>query len=120
MKDSRRIVLCGASIYMLAIESGLSRKEELDVVRIDRFLSSTVERINELEPKVVIMEQDGDHGVLALDILLENIPLIVLDEARRSIMVLNRMHVPRAGIKELTSVIEEIILQPEVSFDENH
>lgn len=104
---------------MLAIESGLSKMEGLDVVRIDHHRHSSVERINELEPNVVIIERNGDHGVLALDLLWENIPLIVLDEARRSIMVLNRMHMPRAGIKELTSVIEEIILQPEVPLGEN-
>lgn len=119
MNDSRRIVLCGASIYMLAIESGLSKMEEVDIVRIDPYHPNSVERINELEPNVVIMERNGDHSVLALDILWENKPLIVLDEARRSIMVLNSMYMPKAGIMELTSVIEEIILRPEVSLGEN-
>jgi pyruvate/2-oxoacid:ferredoxin oxidoreductase alpha subunit len=104
---------------MLAIESGLSKLEEVDVVRIDSYLPNSVERINELEPNVVIIERNGDYSLLALDILWENMPLIVLDEAHRSIMVLNRKHVPTAGIKELTSVIEEIILQPEVSLGEN-
>ena len=108
MKDSRRIVICGTSIYMLAIESGLSTMAEVDVVRIDPYLPNAVERINELEPHVVIIEQNGKKNELVLDNLCQNIPLIVLDEAGRSIMVLAREHVPKAEISELTYVIEKI------------
>ncbi len=93
---------------MLAIESGLSTMAEVDVVRIDPYLPNAVERICVLEPHVVIIELDGKNNKLALENLCQNIPLLVLDEARRSIMVLAREHVPKAGISELTYVIEKI------------
>ena len=108
MKDSRRIVICGASIYMLAIESGLSAMAEGDVVRINPYLPNIVERINVLEPQVVIIELNGKNNEPVLKNLCHSMPLIVLDEAQRSIMVLAREHDPKAEISELTCMIEEI------------
>ncbi len=119
MKNSRRIVICGASIYMLAIESGLSAMAEGDVVRINPNLPNPLERISLLEPHVVIIEPNGKNNELALEILCQSIPLIVLDEARRSIMTLGREHVTNAEISELTYVIENINRQQDVLSQEN-
>lgn len=119
MKDSRRIVVCGASIYMLAIESGLSAMSEVEVVRINPYLPNTVERIGALEPNVVIIELNGNNNELVLENLSQSTPLIVLDEARRSIKVLTREHFPKAEISELTSVIEKIIQQQDVHSGKN-
>lgn len=104
---------------MLAIESGLSAMAEGDIVRIDPFLPNPVERISALEPHVVITELNGKNSELALEILCQSIPLIVLDEARRSIMVLAREHLPKAEISELTDVIEKINRQQDVISKEN-
>jgi hypothetical protein len=120
MKESLRIVICGASIYMLAIESGLSAMAELDVVRINPYLPNTVERISALEPHAVIIELKGKNSPLALEILCQNIPLIVLDEARRSIMVLAREHVPKTEIGELTYYVIEKINQRQDVLSEEH
>jgi hypothetical protein len=107
MEDSRRIVICGNSIYMLAIESGIAAISEGDVVRIDPGLPNTIERISVLDPHVVIIEQDRKNNQLALEVLSKSIPLIVLDESRRS-MILVRELAPKAEIGELTCVIEKI------------
>ena len=104
---------------MLAIESGLSAMAEGDVVRIDPYLPNPVERISVLEPQAVIIELNEKTNEPALEILCQSIPLIVLDEARRSIMVLTREHVPKAEISELTSVIEKINRQQDVLSGEN-
>ncbi len=93
---------------MLAIESGLSGIAEVDVVRISPYLPNTQEGIKVQEPHVVIIERTWKNNELALKILGQSIPLIVLDEARRSIMVLTRVDVPKAEIGELTYVIERI------------
>ena len=119
MKDSRRIVVCGASIYMLAIESGLSAMAEGDVVRINPYLPNIVERINVLEPHVVIVELNGKNSELVLENLNQNIPLIVLDEAGRSFMVLAKEHDPKAEISKLAYVIEKFIWQQDVLSGEN-
>ena len=104
---------------MLAIESGLSAMAEVDVVRINPNLPNAVERICLLEPHVVIIELNGKNNKLALEDQCQSIPLIVLDEARRSIKVLAREHVTKAEISELTYVIEEINRQQDVLSGEN-
>jgi len=119
VKDSRRIVICGASIYMLAIETALSAMTEGHVVRIDPHLPNTVERISSLEPHAVIIELDGKNNELVLENLAHSIPLIVLDEAGCSIRVLAGEHVPTAEISELTDVIEKIIQQQDIHIGEN-
>ena len=108
MKDLHRVVICGASLYILAIESGLSMLEMGDVVSIDPILPDTVERIRLLQPDVVIIERNGKSNQFALEILFQNIPLLVLDEAQRSITVLVRENIPITEISELTNVIENI------------
>lgn len=93
---------------MLAIESALSGIAEVDVVRINPYLPNTLKRIKKLEPQVVIIERTWKYYELALEILGQSMPVIILDEARRSIMVLTKEDVPNAEISELTNVIERI------------
>jgi len=119
MKDLRRIVICGASIYMLAIESGLSAVAEGVVVRINPYLPNAVERISLQEPHVVIVERNEKSNELTLETLLQNTPFIILDEAQRSITVLAREHVPKAEISELTNMIEKINRKQDVLSGEN-
>lgn len=98
---------------MLAIESALSMMAGANVVRINPYLPKTIERIKLLEPQVVIIERTWKNNELALEILRQSIPIIVLDEARRSIMVLTKEDVPKSEISELTHVIERINRQPD-------
>ncbi len=119
MKDSHRTVICGDSIYMLAIESALSGITDGDVERLSPYLPNTLERIKALEPLVVIIERTGKTSELALEILAQSIPLIILDESRRTIMVLNREEVQKDEISELTDVIERINRQQDAHAGEN-
>ena len=75
---------------MLAIESGLSSQVDVNILRVNPLLPEIIDHITLVKPRVVIMEQSGTCSQLALEILRESIPLIVLDEAGRSIMVLTR------------------------------
>ena len=104
---------------MLAIESGLSAMSKGNVVRIDPYLPNTVERIRVLEPHVVIIEMNGKNSKMVMENLNQNIPIIVLDEARRSFMVLAEEHDPKAEISELVYVIEKIVWQQDVLSGEN-
>ena len=104
---------------MLAIESGLTAMTKGDVVRINPYLPNTIERINVLEPHVVIIELNEKNSELVLENLDQKIPLIVLDEAGRSFMVLAREHDPKAEISELANVIEKITRQQDVLSGEN-
>jgi len=114
MKNIRRIVICGASIYMLAIENGLTAMSEGEIVRINPYLPNTLEHINVLEPKVVIVERNRKNNQLALELLQQGFPLIVLDEAQCAITVLGRERISKSEISALTCVIEKIIRQQDV------
>jgi hypothetical protein len=119
MKASRRIVICGGSIYMLAIETGLTEVVEQDVVRVNPNLPNTLEHINLLDPNVVIIERNRKNNPLAHELLQQGFTLIVLDEAQRAITVLGRERSSRSEISELTCVIEKIIRQQDVPSGEN-
>jgi hypothetical protein len=119
MKDSGRIVICGDSIYLLAIEFGLCARAEGDVVRIDPDLPNIVEQVSLLDPLAVIIERDRKNDDLALELFCRNIPLIMLDEARHSIMVLVGEHPSKTAISELGLEIDKINRQREVLVGEN-
>jgi ABC-type Fe3+-hydroxamate transport system substrate-binding protein len=108
MSNARRIVICGDSIYMLAIESGLSKMAEGDVVRINPSIPDILERIRLLVPHVVILEQNRKYNQLALEIQSQGIPLVALDEAQGSIKVLAEEHPQNAKISELSNLLEKI------------
>jgi hypothetical protein len=93
---------------MLAIETSLAAMVSGNVVRINPNFPNTVERINGLEPHVVIVEQKGSSHDLELENLNKGIPLIILDEAQRSIRVLTRERATHVEIGELTSLIAKI------------
>ena len=93
---------------MLAIESGLSKMAEGEVVRINPCLPNILERIRLLAPHVVILEQNGKYKELALEIQSQGIPVVALDEAQSSIKVLAGEHPQNAGISELSNLIEKI------------
>lgn len=108
MSNTRRIVICGDSIYILALESVLSKMAEGDVVRINPSLPNILERIRLLAPHVVILERHGKNSKLALEIQSQGIPVVALDEAQGSIEVLAGEHSQSAGISELSNLIEKI------------
>jgi hypothetical protein len=99
---------------MLAIENGLTAMSEGEVVRINPYLPNTLEHINVLEPKVVIVERNRKNNQLVLELLQQDFPLIVLDEAQCAITVLGRERISKSEISELTCVIEKIIRQQDV------
>jgi hypothetical protein len=108
MKDSRPIVICGESIYMLAIESGLSMMAGGNTILIKPSSPNPIENIRELDPHVVIMERSRKTNSLALELLYQSIPLLILDEAQRSIIVLAMEQVSKDKISDLISAIEKV------------
>lgn len=98
---------------MLAIESGLSAVTGGDVVRIHPNLPNITDRIKALEPRAVIIERTGKNSQIAMNLLEQGIPVVVLDEAQRSVLVLSNDESPKTRIHQLTSIIERINQQHE-------
>jgi hypothetical protein len=113
MNAPRRIVICGTSIFVAAIESGLEAVGMGEVLVFDPRLSHALERISALDPSVVIIEKAGDSHELTQVLLDRSFPIVLLDEAQSKVMALPGNRVPdsgvfEAGMGELTQVIEKL------------
>jgi hypothetical protein len=76
-----RVVICGQSIFALAMEAALVSKSEPgpEIVRVHPHLPAIIERIAALQPAVVLLENCGNHQALTLALLRRAIPLVELD-----------------------------------------
>ena len=113
MKPPQRILICGTSIFVAAIESGLDAMIVGEVLGFNPHLPNAPARITALEPNVVIMEKSPDNNELAQAILGQGFPVILLDEAQSKITALSgqglsEAEVVEAGMGELTQVIIKI------------
>lgn len=106
---SRRIIICGRSIFAMVIESSLSKLPGMNVTRLDPHLPGAAERIADLAPDVVMIEQDSGQGELALALLNAGIPLIELDAETKQATALTGRRLPATGIKDLAQMIEQVI-----------
>ena len=59
MDRVQRVVICGQSIFLLAIEAGLAALPEVEVSRFDSRLPAVADRIAALEPDVVVVERNS-------------------------------------------------------------
>jgi hypothetical protein len=80
MQMPPRVVICGQSIFALAMEAALVSKSGPgpEIVRVHPHLPAIIERIAALQPAVVLLESCGDHAALALALLRRAIPLVAL------------------------------------------
>ncbi len=121
MNHPQRIVICGTSIFVSAIESGLDAMAIGEVLGFNPHLPKALTRITALQPNVVIMERAADNDVLAQAFLYQGFPIIILDEAHRKITALSgplypAVEVVEAGMGELTQVIKKITAANQVTF----
>ena len=121
MNDPHRIVICGTSIFVSALQSGLDAMFMGEVLGFNPHLPNALARITALEPNVVIMERTWDNNELAQAFLYQGYPIIILDEAQRKVTALSGPRFPdvdvvEAGIGELTQVIRTITAATQVAF----
>lgn len=112
MKDTHRIVICGVSIYILAIEAGLSALTKNETIRIDPCSKDSAEEVKLIKPDVVIVEKNSSHSEIMMEILLQDIPVIMLDVSQQSVTVLTKDPEPKEEIYQLSSIIEGIVREP--------
>ena len=108
MNHLQRIVICGTSIFSMAVEAGLAALPDIDVVRLDPHLPGGGDRVAALKPDAVIVERDGVSAGLALDLLGRGFPVIELDTAEGMLTILNRHQIRVSGMDELVRVIEQV------------
>lgn len=114
MERIQRMVICGQSIFILAIEAVLAALPEVEVIRVDSCLPAVADRIAGLEPDVVIVERDsGDAGPLSA-LLERGFPLIELDQTQGVLSVLNRRRVSVQGVEDLAQAFKRIAAIEEI------
>jgi hypothetical protein len=104
----RCVVICGTSVFAMAIEASLTERPDLAVVRLNPHLPDAAARITFLAPAAVIIERDGGSGDLALALLGRGFPLIELNLAQDTVTVLTGRQTPISQMSELAQVIEHI------------
>jgi len=108
MGKVQQIVVCGQSIFILAIEAGLVALPEVNVVRFNSHLPAVADRIAALEPDAVITDVDEGNRDLALALLERGLPLIEVDETQGVLSVLKRHRLPVQSVEGLAQAIEQI------------
>ena len=104
----QHVVICGQSIFMLAIEAGLAALPEMEAVRVNSHLPGVVDRIAALEPDVIVVERDGGEAELVLELLERGLPVMEMDATEGALTILHGRRVPARGAEELVQVIEQV------------
>ena len=78
MHSSRRVVICGTSLFMQSIQAALSNIPDLSLVVLDNCRSDLAERLKVILPNLVILEQDYVDSAAIWAVLYQGIPLLEL------------------------------------------
>lgn len=107
MPSQCQVVICGTSVFLMAIEAGLTTWLATPVVRVNPALPDAVGRIVALAPDAVLIERGGCDTALALELLYHGVMLIELDPRRNRAQVLIGREVSYPGGAELVDFIKQ-------------
>ncbi|MBS1252536.1 MAG: hypothetical protein MAG451_01576 [Anaerolineales bacterium] len=105
MSHIRRVVICGRSLFLMAIEAGLAALPDTEVLRIEQ---PTVSQLKALAPTLIIAERNRGEA-MARALVNCGLSLIELDIARSEASVFSAQHVPAGDVDDLTRLIEELL-----------
>ncbi len=108
--NRQRIIICGTSIFLSAIEAGLTALPELEVIHFHPHLPGVVERIADLEPDMIVVEQNDTHGDLALALLNRSLPLVELDALTGQGTFLTGRKFPISGAEDMTRLLKQVVV----------
>ncbi len=108
MDHIQRVVICGESIFLMAIEAGLAALPDAEVVRFDPHLPGVVARIVSIAPDIVILERGGDDGGLARELLSHSLLLVELNANQSTVTLLTGHEVTVSGAADLIELVKLI------------
>ncbi len=103
--NGRQIVLCGDSVFMLAIEAAITTSGSV-VTRIPKQPASLA-RLLALAPDIIIFEQDEDPHVFFCMLAQANVPLIELNPAQQTIQVFGAQQAPLDEIRDVLHSLQK-------------
>ncbi|MCP4542718.1 MAG: hypothetical protein GY832_36815 [Chloroflexi bacterium] len=108
--NRQRIIICGTSIFLSAIEAGLAAWPGLEVIHFHPHLPGVVERIAALEPDMVVVEQNDAHGDLVLALLSRGLPLVELDAQTGQGTFLTGRKFPISGAEDMVRLLKQVVI----------
>jgi ABC-type Fe3+-hydroxamate transport system substrate-binding protein len=105
MNPTRRVVICGQSLFLMAIEAGLAGVPDIEVTRLDQ---PTLSRLTALAPSLIISERDNDEA-LVRTLVNRDLPLVQLDVSQSEVRVFSETSVQVAGIDDLIRLIGQLV-----------
>jgi len=92
---------------MLSIEASLLNQPDLELIRFNPHLPELVARLMVAKPDLVLIEKQSSE--IAMTLLQEGLPLIMVDPEKEAITVLNSQQVSRAGFEDLANTLRDAV-----------
>ncbi len=86
MSITRRVILCGDSIFIKAIETALAKESYMDIQRLDLIIPDLLSQIVAFKPDLVMLAEDETPSDLALALLNYGLPLVQLHPNRAALL----------------------------------
>ena len=103
-----RVIICGNSIFLMAIEAGLASSPNMKVIRLDPGRPDVVNRIAHLNPDAVVLDQNDASGELVLALLNSGVSLIQLNLQANQATLFSRDELPISSADDMARLIEQI------------
>jgi hypothetical protein len=100
-----KIVVCGQSLFLMAIEAALAALPDTEVVRLDE---PTADRLTALAPTLIVSARDPDAALMRTLVNCD-LPFIELDTSTSEVRVVNTKRMEVAGIEELVQLIGHLM-----------
>lgn len=91
---------------MLAIDASLAALPEVETIRINPHLPDVSARIVAQEPNLIVLEKGKNDGLIPLELLQENIPLILMASDEQHIIIITGTQVQKAEFGDLVQIIQ--------------
>lgn len=109
MRPVPLILVCGHSLFLLAVEAALATIQGVAVIRYPFHFTLSVERIMALNPVVVVMEWGAEtNSALFLTLLQQRIPLLLVDAASPHAYLLRSHEIPLTSPLDLAGLLATV------------
>jgi len=108
--NTQRIIICGESIFLSAIASGLTALPGLEIIHFHPHLPSIVERMADLEPVMIVVEQNDAYSDLILILLSQDLPLVELNIRAGQGTLLTGRKFPVSSAEDMVRLLEQAVV----------
>ncbi len=108
MRPPYRIIICGESIFLMSIEAGLAALPEVEVERVTLYLPDLVEQVMDKQPDLIVIEENGSNGDLALALLSRGLSIVKIHPNSSQVTLLTGRRYPITELQDMVHLIEQI------------